>query len=82
MPIDPDDTDRDGLLQRREDLRERLDAIKQDYAAGLDPDSEERAQQLENADVLAAIARSTAEELEEVERLLQGLSPEGELRKD
>ncbi|BAZ93995.1 hypothetical protein TspCOW1_10390 [Thiohalobacter sp. COW1] len=82
MPIDPEDTDRDGLLQRREALRERLDAIKQDYAAGLDPDSGERAQQLENAEVLAAIARSTAEELEEVERLLQGLPAEGGPRKD
>ena len=73
MPNDPDDTDRDGLLQRRDALRQRLDAIRQDYAAGLDPDAEERAQQLENADTLTAIARATAEELEEVERLLQGL---------
>lgn len=82
MPIEPEDTDRAGLLQRRETLRERLDAIKQDYATGLDPDSEERAQQLENAEVLAAIARSTAEELEEVERLLKGLPAEGDPRKD
>ncbi|HSH30878.1 MAG TPA: hypothetical protein VK971_13300 [Thiohalobacter sp.] len=82
MPIDPEDTDRDGLLRRREALRDRLEAIKQDYAAGLDPDSEERAQQLENAEVLAAIARSTAEELEEVERLLKGRPAQGGRRKD
>lgn len=82
MPIDPDDSDRDGLLQRRDALRERLDAIRQDYAAGLDPDAEERAQQLENADTLAAIARATAEELEEVERLLQGLPAARDERED
>ncbi|RRQ20811.1 hypothetical protein [Thiohalobacter thiocyanaticus] len=82
MVNEPEDTDRDGLLQRRDALRERLAAIRQDYAAGLDPDSEERAQQLENAEVLAAIARTTAEELEEVERLLQGLPPAEDERKD
>lgn len=76
MPNDPGYGDRSELEQRRRELRERLETIEKDYARGLDPDSEERAVQLENAEVLAAIARSTAEELEQVERLLQGQSEE------
>lgn len=30
MDVDPETTDRDGLLQRRDVLRERLAAIRQD----------------------------------------------------
>lgn len=76
MPIDPRHTDKSQLLRRRHELQERLDSIRKDYGSGLDPDSGERAVQLENAEVLAAIARSTAAELEEVERLLQGATLE------
>jgi RNA polymerase-binding transcription factor DksA len=62
------------LMARREALRARLDAIKQDIRQGLESDSEERATQLANAEVLEAIARSTAEELERVELRLARLS--------
>ena len=58
------------LLQRRDELIERLDAIKKDYGRGLDPDFEEQAEQLENAEVLAGIAKAAAEELEQVEKQL------------
>ncbi len=58
------------LIQKRDELRRRLDAIKQDYARGLDADAEEQALQLQNAEVLDEIARITAEELEKVERRL------------
>lgn len=58
------------LLEKRDELRARLEAIENDYRKGLDSDSEERAQQLENADVLDAIARSTAEELQNIEEQL------------
>lgn len=78
MSIDPGYGDRSELEQRRRELQERLETIEKDYERGLDPDSEERAVQLENAEVLAAIARSTAEELEQVERLLQGQPDENE----
>lgn len=61
------------LLRRRDELLQRLDAIKQDYARGLDPDFEEQAVQLENAEVLAGIAKAAAEELSQVEKQLAEL---------
>jgi RNA polymerase-binding transcription factor DksA len=54
------------LTQKREELMQRLDAIKRDYGNGLSADSEEQAQQLENAEVLAEISRVTNEELQKV----------------
>lgn len=33
MAVDPETTDRDGLPQRRDALRERLATIRQDYTA-------------------------------------------------
>ena len=69
----PDDDLKAKLLRRRDELRERLDAIQRDYRRGLDRDSEERAIQLENAEVLAGIAKVTAEELEKVEQQLAEL---------
>lgn len=58
------------LLEKRDELRARLESIEKDYRQGLDADSEERAQQLENAEVLAGIAKSTAEELQRIEEQL------------
>lgn len=63
-----------GLRKKRDELRERLEAIERDYRQGLERDTEEQAIQLENADVLAAIARSTAEELDRIEARLAELS--------
>ncbi len=62
--------DKEELLLKRDELHNRLDAIKTDYGRGLNADSEERAQELENADVLAEISRVTIEELESIEKLL------------
>ncbi|MEJ2361148.1 MAG: hypothetical protein P8Z75_06940 [Gammaproteobacteria bacterium] len=70
-----DKTDeRAELLKRSEELRQRLAQIEQDYRKGLPADSEEQSIQLENAEVLAGIARATAEELERVEARLAELS--------
>lgn len=68
-------TSEDGtaLRERRDALRARLAAIRADVARGLDRDAEERAVELENADVLDEIARVTALELEDVERRLRAL---------
>lgn len=52
-----------NLEARYAELNQRLQAIQQDYARGLDADSEERAQELQNADVLAEIKRVTQEDL-------------------
>jgi len=61
------------LMNKRDELRARLKAIEDDYKRGLDADSEERAVQLENAEVLEGIARVTAEELERIEKQLSEL---------
>lgn len=67
------DDELEQLLRKRDELTERLAAIRRDYRRGLDPDFEEQAVQLENAEVLAEIARVSAEELEKVERRIAAL---------
>ena len=64
------DDDQQSLLDRRDALRQRLEAIERDYRQGLDADAEEQAVQLENAEVLEGIAKATAEELAAVEKRL------------
>jgi RNA polymerase-binding transcription factor DksA len=67
------ETRKQDLSVRRTALRERLNAIKKDYAQGLDSDWEEQALQLENAEVLQEISRVTAEELSKVENGIERL---------
>ena len=62
-----------ALLEQRDQLRKRLEAIEQDFKKGLSADSEDQAIELENADVLAGIAKATAEELQSVEDQLSEL---------
>jgi hypothetical protein len=59
-------TKKSSLEARYAELNQRLQAIQQDYARGLDADSEERAQELQNADVLAEIKRVTQEDLAKI----------------
>ncbi len=59
---------RQQLVQKRDELRERLNAIQKDMAGGLDRDWEEQAVQLENVEVLDEIARVTSEELHKIEQ--------------
>lgn len=65
-----------ALLKQREQLRQRLNAIQQDFAKGLDRDWEEQAVQLENAEVLNEIARVTAEELTKIELAVERIERE------
>lgn len=58
------------LTEKHQQLAARLNAINLDFRQGLDRDSEEQAQQLQNGEVLAEIARITAEELNKVEAAL------------
>ena len=51
----------------------RLNAINKDYQQGLNPDSEERAVELQNAEVLDAIARAASDELDRIEKRLAAL---------
>ena len=62
-----------GLLAKRDELKARIEAINRDYRSGLEADSEERAVQLENAEVLDGIAKAAVEQLEEIERKLKEL---------
>lgn len=62
------------LVARRDELRARLEAIENDYRQGLDRDAEEQALQLENAEVLAGIARIAAEELTEIQKRIAEIS--------
>lgn len=64
------DEDKEQLLKKRDELCTRLEEIEKDYRQGLDPDSEEQAIQLENAEVLEGIAKSTSEQLEAIEKQL------------
>ena len=63
-----DEAEREKLIAKRNELLARLDAIVNDYKQGLDPDSGERAIQLENAEVLEAIIKASEEELERIEQ--------------
>ncbi len=64
---------RTALVGRRDELMERLEAIKKDYGRGLDADLEEQATELENSEVLTEISRVTAEELGKVEQGIERL---------
>jgi len=62
---------REQLEHQRDELSRRIDAIKADIGRGLDADSKEQAGQLENKDVLDALAIEATEELAEVKAALQ-----------
>lgn len=70
---DNNETEKARLLTRKQELEERLAAIEQDYRQGLDADSEERAVQLENAEVLEGIGNAAADELAQIEERLAEL---------
>jgi hypothetical protein len=61
------ETEKTRLMARRDELRQRLLSIEADYRQGLAADSEEQAQQLENAEVLDGIASVAADERAEIE---------------
>ncbi|WP_376692120.1 hypothetical protein [Wenzhouxiangella sp. EGI_FJ10409] len=69
--------DRKQLIERRDELRERLEAIRRDVGGGLERDLEDQAQQLENQETLMEIARVAEAELTEVERKLTELDASG-----
>ena len=62
--------DMEALVLRESKLQGRLQAIAADIRGGLDRDSEERALQLENREVLEEIERVTAIELASVRQLI------------
>ena len=65
--------EKEQLIEKRNELRARLESIEKDYRQGLDADLEEQAVQLENAEVQEGIAKSTSEELQRIEEKLASL---------
>lgn len=64
---------REELLQRRDELIQRLNAIRADLGRGLEADAEEQALQLENLEVLQEIQRLAEAELADIDARLARL---------
>ena len=64
---------KEELLKKRKELMDRVEAIRADYRRGLDADSEERAQQLENRETLEEIERVSLEEIARIDEQLEAL---------
>jgi hypothetical protein len=62
---------REELLAKRDELRQRLEQIRQDIRGGVDPDAEERVDQIANREVLDGIYRSTEAELARIEEQIR-----------
>ena len=65
--------ERAALLEKKQELEERLEKIKQDIGSGISADFEEQATELENRDVLLEIARVTEEELQAIKARLNDI---------
>ncbi len=61
------------LLNKKQELEERIDRIKKDISGGLHADFAEQATQLENRDVLLEILRVSEEELQSTRKNLAAL---------
>ncbi len=64
---------REQLEQLKAELMQRVEKIKADIARGLDADSKEQAGQLENKDVLDALANEATQEIAEINASLRRL---------
>lgn len=62
-----------ALLNRRNELRNRISAVHGDIGSGLDKDYEEQSVQLENLEVLREIVRAAEQELCDIERQIAEL---------
>jgi len=64
---------KEDLLNKKQELQERIDRIRKDISGGLEADFAEQATQLENRDVLLEIMRVSEEELEITKKKLSAL---------
>ena len=67
---------RDILITKREELATRLERIKENLTAGRSADSQEQAQELENAEVVDALGNEARLELSQVARALEQIKNE------
>lgn len=65
---------KEELLNKKQELEQRLEKIRKDLAGGFSADSEERATEMENTDVLLEIARVAEQDLELINKKLQQLN--------
>jgi RNA polymerase-binding transcription factor DksA len=65
---------KEALLNKKQELEERLERIKKDISGKLDADFAEQATQLENRDVLLEIMRVSEEELQNIRKKLDALN--------
>lgn len=65
---------KDELLNKQQELIDRIIAIKKDFESGLDPDLEEQALQLENYEVLQQLLHHAEIELMKIEEKLGKIS--------
>lgn len=61
------------LIEKRDELNRRVESVDRDFRSGRDPDSAERAIEMENEPVLTELKREANEELFQIERALQRL---------
>jgi DnaK suppressor protein len=61
------------LIQKRNELSERLERIKENVTGGHSADSQEQAQELENAEVVDALGNETRLELNKIAKALDQL---------
>lgn len=61
------------LLQKRDELSQRLERIKENVTGGHSADSQEQAQELENAEVVDALGNETRLELNKIAKALDQL---------
>jgi RNA polymerase-binding protein DksA len=62
---------RDALIAKREELVQRLERIKGNLTAGRSADSQEQAQELENAEVVDALGNEARIELSRIAKALE-----------
>lgn len=62
---------REAMESKKAELNERIAKIKKDITSGLDSDSQEQATQLENQEVLDALANEATKELAQINKALQ-----------
>lgn len=67
---------REILLAKQSELSRRLESIKQNLLSGRSADSQEQAQELENAEVVDALGNETRAELNKIAKALDQIKNE------
>jgi DnaK suppressor protein len=75
-PMHPYAEIREILLAKQEELASRLESLKQNLTRGRSADSQEQAQELENAEVVDALGNETRTELNKIAKALNQIENE------